>query len=119
MAFLPGWTEPVYTGALAKTACAGHATAFAFSGFAHECRHPAAHIQILRFHPRRLRLRAAVLEPDRPGEDRAGASAADRRTDVRRRRVVLSDLVHLRRHPHRGVRLRTRAARDLVGSGGA
>mgnify|MGYP003694554125 CR=1 FL=1 len=34
---------------------------------------------------------------------------------VRRRRAVLPDLVHLRRHPHRGLRLRPRPARGLGG----
>jgi hypothetical protein len=33
--------------------------------------------------------------------------------DLRRRRAVLPDLLHLRRHPHRGIRLRPGAAGDL------
>ena len=58
-------------------------------------------------------MRAALLQPDRPGQGRRDRSAAHRRLRVRGRRAVLPDLLRLRRHPHRGLRLREGAPGGL------
>ena len=87
----------------------------------HECSDcSSAQLSLLRLHPRRVRLRAPLLEPaSGPAKVATVNLPLDRRLHFRRRRAVLSDLVRVRRHPDRSVRLRARAPRDLVGPHGA
>ena len=71
-------------------------------------------ISVLRSRARRLRRRAAVLEPDRHCEGlRADSADRRRRVRLRRRQHIFSDQLHLRRCVDRSVRLRARSTRHL------
>ena len=72
-------------------------------------------ISLSRHRHGRVRRRADLLEPDRAGQGRDSQPASDRTLRVRRWRTFFSDFLRLRRHPHRGLRLREGAPRDLGG----